>query len=55
MINENKITLIMSGRYEPETKSNILNIRKILPKSEIILSTYNEAKKDAKIYKKYGI
>ena len=41
MINENKITLIMSGRYN-ETKSNILNIRKILPKSEIILSTYNE-------------
>lgn len=55
MISEEKLTIIFNGRYEEDTKSNIFNVKKILPKSEIILSTYNNASKDIKFFKKYNI
>jgi hypothetical protein len=55
MITEEKLTIIFNGRYEDETKSNIFTVKKILPKSEIILSTYKVSKKDNKFFKKYNI
>ena len=52
---ENKITVIINGRYEKKTRFYALKVRKILPKAQIILSSYKEALLDKKIYKKNNI
>ena len=55
MINDDKISVVFNGRYEKKTKFYVIKVRKILPKSEIILSSYKEALQDKKIYKKNKI
>ena len=55
MLNENKLTVIINGRYEKKTRFNTLKVRKILPKAQIILSSYKEALLDKNIYKKNNI
>ena len=50
MIREKNLTVVMNGRYEKDTKFNLLKVRKIFSKSQIILSTYNEALIDKQIY-----
>lgn len=55
MFMENKITVIINGRYEKKTRFYALKVREILPKAQIILSSYKEALLDKKIYKKHNI
>ena len=50
MIGEKNLTVVMNGRYEKDTKFNLLKVRKIFSKSQIILSTYKEALIDKQIY-----
>lgn len=55
MIKEKNLSVIICGRYEKNTKDNALNIRKVLPKAEIILSTYKEALTEKEIFEKKNI
>ena len=55
MIKEKNLTIIMNGRYEKNTRLNILNVRKILPTSQIILSTYKDGLIDKEIYSDHSI